>query len=434
MPTAPAATPFGTAVSPRDGDRRFVLRGLDGLRALAVAGVVVFHLWPGLLPGGLIGVDVFFVISGYLITALLLREAAYTDRMRLPQFWMRRLRRLVPAMLVCVATCAGLAALIGGDVLAGMPRQLLSALTYTTNWAGIAAEHDYFQQTSPELFTNFWSIAVEEQFYLLWPVLLVLACMLLATWRARRRVPLALGGLSVLAMAGVLWATGDATRVYYGLDTHAFGLMAGAALALAVPWSMYPRRDAGGERSPGVPRRSGALNAARIVLGWVSLAMLLPTALLLTEAQPRVLFPGGLLAASLLALGVVQCLLPDVRGTGAEGLRRLLSLRPLAWVGARSYGIYLWHWPLWVLAHYAAPGADAGVRGGVVLALTVGVAAASYRWVENPVRRLGFGGAVGALLGGLFRPGRPARPRPPPWPPRWPGSSASAPRGSARRR
>ncbi|WP_165313289.1 acyltransferase family protein [Rothia halotolerans] len=397
----PSPTPFSSAVAPHDGDPRFRLRGLDGLRALAVAGVVLFHLWPGGLPGGLIGVDVFFVISGYLITALLLREAAYTDRMRLPQFWMRRLRRLVPAMLVCVAACAGLAALLGGDALAGMPRQILSALTYTTNWTGIASEHDYFRQTSPELFTNFWSIAVEEQFYLLWPVVLVLTCMLVVTWRGRRRVPAALAAASILAMAVVLWATGDATRVYYGLDTHAFGLMLGAALALSIPWSMYPPSS-----EAALPNRPGAANAGRILLGWLSLALLVPAALLLSEAQPRILFPWGLLAASLLALGVIQCLLPDVRGIGAEGLRRLLSIRPLAWVGARSYGIYLWHWPLWALAHYAMPGAAPAVRGVLVLAVTVAVAAASYRWVENPVRRRGFGGALADLLGGLRRPGR----------------------------
>ena len=187
--------PFSTPVPPQAGDPRFVLRGLDGLRALAVIGVVVFHLWPQALPGGLIGVDLFFVISGYLITALLLREAAYTRKMHLPQFWMRRLRRLVPAMVLCVLVCSCLAWLVGGDAAVQLRRQVLGALTYTANWTNIAAGNGYFRDTNPEVFTNFWSLGVEEQFYLAWPVLLVLTCLLADTWRRRRLVPAALAAI-----------------------------------------------------------------------------------------------------------------------------------------------------------------------------------------------------------------------------------------------
>lgn len=401
----PLPSPFSTAVPAAAGDHRFVLRGLDGLRALAVAGVVVFHLWPGLLPGGLVGVDLFFVISGYLITGLLLREGAFTGRMRLPQFWLRRLRRLVPAMLACIVVCASLAWLLGGDVLVHLRRQVLGALTYTSNWTSIAADNDYFRDTSPELLTNFWSLAVEEQFYLAWPVVLVLTCMLVATWRRRTLVPACLAGASLLAMAVLFWATGDVNRVYYGLDTHAFGLMLGACLALLIPWSMYPPLP--GHRVHALERSySGARNLLRIVIGWASLVLLPLLARVLSERHPGVLLPWGLLAASLLGLGIIQALLPDVRGQAAEGLRRLLSLPPLVWIGRRSYGLYLWHWPLMVLAHYAAPGIPETVRGVAVVVLTVVVAAASYRWLENPVRRHGFLGALRLFLAGLGVPGR----------------------------
>ena len=385
--------PFRTAVPTAAGDPRFVLRGLDGLRALAVGLVVLYHLWPTLLPGGMIGVDLFFVISGYLITALLLREAAYTGKMNLPQFWIRRLRRLVPAMLLCLVVVSSLAFCIGGDVLVDLPRQILSALTYTSNWTGIAAGNEYFRTTSPELFTNFWSLAVEEQFYLLWPLTLVLTCMFVLAWKRRRLVPAGIGLASALLMAMVLMITENPTRVYYGLDTHAFGLMLGASLALLIPWSMYPPKP--GYTVHALERQhSGLRNVLRLLIGWISLMLLPVLAMHLSDHRPAVLLPWGLLAASALGLGVVQALLPDVRGTAAAGLRALLSLPPLVWIGRRSYGIYLWHWPLMVLAHYALPSLPGAVRAGLVLVLTLLISAASYTWLEAPVRRRGFGGAL----------------------------------------
>ena len=405
-PRMSSPTPFASSVPPEAAESKFVLRGLDGLRAIAVAAVIVYHLWPGALPGGLVGVDLFFVISGYLITALLLKEAAFTDRMRLPQFWMRRLRRLVPAMVLCVVVCTSLALLVGGDVLVEMPRQVFGALTYTSNWTNIAAGNDYFAQTNPELYTNFWSLALEEQFYLAWPVILVVTCMLVSTWRRRRVVPMVLGVGSIVAM--LVWnaVEGSTTRGYYGLDTHAFGLMLGAVLALAIPWSMYPPRP--GVKVWALDRgfRPG-LNIVRILAGWLSLLLLPFLCLTLNEANPSLLAPWGLLAASILGIGCIQALLPDVRGTGAEGLRRLLSLAPLAWLGKRSYGIYLWHWPLMALAHYGAPEVPGPLRNLGVLFVTVVIAAVSYRWLEQPVRRLGFGGALARLGGAVTRAGRP---------------------------
>ncbi len=149
------------------------LAGLDGLRAVAVLLVVVYHLFPGwLVRSGFIGVDVFFVISGFLITTLLLRERARTGRVRLRRFWTRRARRLLPALAAVVTVCASLAWLVGGDVLVGMGRQIVGAATFSYNWVSLSDGGSYFSAADPEIFRNLWSLAVEEQFYVIWPLLL----------------------------------------------------------------------------------------------------------------------------------------------------------------------------------------------------------------------------------------------------------------------
>ncbi|MFV0319818.1 MAG: acyltransferase family protein, partial [Microbacterium sp.] len=158
------------------------LTGLDGLRAIAVALVVVYHLFPQwFMQGGFIGVDVFFVISGFLITTLLLNEHDKTGTVRLLPFWRRRARRLLPALALLVTVCATVAWLIGGDVLVKMGAQIIGAATFSYNWVSLAAGTSYFTQDTPELFRNLWSLAVEEQFYVLWP--LVLPLFLLLPWR-----------------------------------------------------------------------------------------------------------------------------------------------------------------------------------------------------------------------------------------------------------
>ena len=156
--------------------------GLDGMRAVAVALVVVYHLFPPAFSGGFIGVDVFFVISGFLITSLLLREKATTGRISLGKFWQRRARRLLPAVTVMIAVCATAALFVGGDVLVRMGAQVLGALTFTYNWVSIGAGASYFAADTPELFRNLWSLGIEEQFYVLWPLLLMLLLLLRSRW------------------------------------------------------------------------------------------------------------------------------------------------------------------------------------------------------------------------------------------------------------
>jgi peptidoglycan/LPS O-acetylase OafA/YrhL len=358
------------------------LSGLDGLRAVAVLLVVVYHLFP-VLPAGFVGVDVFFVISGFLITTLLVRERDERGRIGLGDFWRRRARRLLPAIGLVLVVCASLAWLVGGDVLVGLGGQFVGAATFSYNWVAVAAGSSYFgggfEASAPELFRNLWSLAVEEQFYLLWPLLLPIALRL-----RRGRAVVAVGLAAASVVAAVLFGGGeDLTRVYYGTDTHAFGLLLGVALAFLRP----------GDRTHGVP---GVVGAGALV-GVVVLAAVTP-------GTGTATFPGLLVAASVLTTVAIAA---AVRAGSPLG--RALDAPPLRWVGERSFGIYLWHWPLVVLLTVATTGAspDVAVPTGIgllTLALTLVAAEASYRFVEQPVRRLGFRASLRAV-GGAFAGG-----------------------------
>ncbi|MET4703549.1 acyltransferase family protein [Frigoribacterium sp. UYMn621] len=372
--TAPAPGGMPLSVDPRSTR----LPGLDGLRAIAVAAVILYHLGSGILPGGFIGVDVFFVISGFLITGLLMREKDSQTRIRLSGFWMRRARRLLPALSLVVAVSATLALVIGGNPLVHLGRQVLGAATFSSNWLSIAAAQSYFDETSPELFRNLWSLAVEEQFYLVWPVV-VLLVLALRSRRARLLVVMAIGAASATAMI-LLASTGDPTRVYYGSDTHSFGLAIGAALAIL-------HRDWPASTGP-TARRVLPPVAVLSVLGILAIALMLPAGAAFT-------YRGGLLLVALLtALAIAGAVVSRV---GAA-----LDWPPLRWIGARSYGLYLWHWPLWVLVTAALPSPSSGgsgwMPGVIALVLTVGAAAASYRFIEQPIHRIGFRAVVAGWL------------------------------------
>ena len=382
------STQRSTSPPPAGATPRGRIGGLDGLRAVAVAVVLVYHLMPGLLPGGMVGVDAFFVISGFLITSLLLVERRTTGRIDVRRFWIRRLRRIVPALLVAVAATVAAAACLGGDVLLAVRRQVLGSVLLVYNWVEIAAGSSYFDQTQPLLLTNVWSLAVEEQFYLVWPLVVIA---LLARGVSRRRVRagalLALG----LSLASAAWALrlvrdgAPVSRVYMGTDTRAFGLMLGAAWAL---W--HGRATEGADLEP----QPAGLRRVRGAAGWAGLAGLLVLARFAGETTAD----GGsgpepaLIIASACTLAVVQALTGEV--AGADGpARRLMSLleaRPLKWLGERSYGLYLWHWPLGVLAFYAIPptAAPRAVAVGV-LGLTLCAAELSHALIETPVRRDG---------------------------------------------
>lgn len=376
-------------------DRFRYAPGLDGVRALAVLAVVVYHLGTTgdgepLLAGGYLGVDVFFVLSGYLITSLLVVEVQQTGRISLLGFYQRRARRLLPAAITVLLAVSVVAVLwlprhantLGGDVVA--------ALGYASNWWLIAQDSSYFGGGGPRLLTHLWSLAVEEQFYLVWP----LALMAFAAWRASRATILTVLGLAIAASittAVLLYDPFiDPSRVYYGTDTRAFAPLIGAALAVLVrPWRR--RLDPG----PSHNRRWAGLD----LLGVAALGGLVATAVLLADTEP-LLYRGGMVGIAILAAVVV-----GVAGHPGTWLGRALGGQPLRWLGARSYALYLWHWPVFVLTR---PHGDVPLSGwtsaAVRIGLSVALAELSYWLVERPVRQRGFFlGYTSRHTGGRFR-------------------------------
>lgn len=351
--------------------------GLDGLRAIAVGMVLVYHLFPSALPGGFLGVDVFFVMSGFLITSLLLRELEKTGRIDLLAFWRRRARRLLPAVALVVLVSTSLALAASRDLLVGVAQQIAGALLFVSNWVFIANGSDYFARDAPELFRNFWSLALEEQFYIVLPLIAVVVFKLRSriTWA----IPLAALGLgSAFLMAALANGGADPTRIYFGSDSHSFGLFLGAAMAVLL--------SRGGNRALG--RAGQAASLAVAVAGFAVLGFL---AFALREATPES-FLGGFQLATLAALAIVWAITREGAVIG-----RWLDVTPLRWIGERSYGIYLWHWPLLVIVTSIATGAGLGkswIVPVVTLLLTVTFAALSYRFVEQPVRRVGLRGAL----------------------------------------
>lgn len=359
--------------------------GLDGLRAIAVITVILFHLTPGAMIGGYLGVDIFFVISGFLITALLVRERDKTGRIRLVDFWKRRARRLLPALAILVLACGSVALLAGGNVLVDLGRQVLGAATFSSNWLSIADGASYFTESNPELFRNLWSLAVEEQFYLVWP-LAILALLFIRSTTLRCVIVGALAAGSAVAMFFDYVPGSDATRVYYGTDTHSFGLAIGAVLALSSrrwwPWPLaWPRWL----------RITLQVSGAAAIVGLIALSFLLP-------AEADITYRGGLVVVALLsAVAIAGATMPG------SLLGRLLDIGPMRWVGERSYGLYLWHWPVFVLTvallpSFALGGASGWLLGGIALAVTVAAAAASYRFVEQPIRKDGFRASLRSVM------------------------------------
>ena len=368
-----------------DSDTTGRIAGLDGLRAMAVLAVLGYHLRPSAVSGGFLGVDIFFVISGFLITTLLIREQRTGGRIDLRAFWTRRARRLVPALVTVVATSIVVAWLVDGDLLVGIGRQTIGAATFSTNWVELGASTDYFDATSPLLFNTFWSLAIEEQFYLLWPIVIV------GFVRARVRAApaavftlVAAGGSA--ALMSVLSASGaSATRVYYGTDTHLFGMMLGASLAFAFA-------------APVAILASRRWHRLRLWVGFVGMAAVLALIFGLGHASSFT-YHGGIALASVCSVLMVVAL-PG----GPTSFTRLLQIRPLVWVGERSYGIYLWHWPVFLIVSELLPAPAPGVPPTLLTVLSVLAATAilsevSYRWIEGPIRRNGFAGTWHALVG-----------------------------------
>lgn len=358
---------------------------LDGVRALAVLGVLAFHGGVSWLPGGFLGVDAFFVLSGFLITTLLIDEWQGSGTVRLRAFWARRARRLLPALfavLVVVACYAAFA--VPPGTYPGLRGDALAALFYVANWHFILNGSNYFAQTAATSpLTHTWSLAIEEQFYLLWPVLVLLV---LRTWRSVRTiwwisVAGALG--SALEMALLFRAGTGTTRLYDGTDTHAQALLVGTALAAGL--ALLAERQRQGTPGRRWWRRAGDGGRHRVLvstLGWAGVGASVLTWGHLGGNSP-LLYQGGFLIAAMSAAGVVTSAVRDPDGW----LARALSVRPLRALGRISYGVYLWHYPLFLWIDGQRTALEGYPLLGVRCAVTLVVASLSYVLVEQPIRR-----------------------------------------------
>jgi peptidoglycan/LPS O-acetylase OafA/YrhL len=369
------------------GTRNRYIMGLDGIRGLAVIAVVAYHLAPAVVRGGFIGVDIFFVISGFLITTLLISEYREKGRINFSYFWLRRARRLLPALIATICITSSIALFIGGDVLVGLGRQILGALTFSSNWTEIAAGSNYFSAYDAHLFSNLWSLAVEEQFYLVWPF--IVFAWLSVRYLLRRPkwgmwFGMGLALTSALLMA-VMFQEQAVTRVYYGTDTHVFGLMIGVALAF---WRYATFIDVTPKATSGefVPRRSLSRRTFPVQLaGLLSLAGLVFLLFMLPD-QNVITYRGGLLLVSVLSAVVIAA---TFSFHGA--LRKIFTWPALVWVGVRSYGIYLWHWPIIVLLHYGIPGEVPTWTTSLITTIaTLTIATVSYKYLEVPIQAYGF--------------------------------------------
>jgi len=379
----------GTARAEADTQPHIGYRpGLDGLRAVAVLAVMVQHATvhlPGgrgeALPGGFLGVDVFFVISGFLITSLLLAEHGGRGRIDLGRFWLRRARRLLPAVALTIAVTCVLVAVAHLPVDGRSTRgDALAALGYVANWHFILTRQSYFAAFGlPSPFRHLWSLSLEEQWYLVFPPVLLGALAL-----AGRRRWLVVAGMATAAVASAAWMAAlyrpgsDPSRVYYGTDTRAYTLLIGAVLAAVVAFW------------PGVVARVRPVLPAAAVAGAAGLAVAFRH---FHGGEPG-LYRGGLVLVALASVAVIAGVgLPDARGP----MTWALSRRPLVAIGTISYGLYLWHWPIY---EWLTPGRF-GLAGprllAVRFAVTFGVAVLSYRLVERPIRHHGWSGVRARL-------------------------------------
>ncbi len=353
---------------PTETGQRYI-PALDGIRALAVASVIAYHLGIRGGQGGMLGVGVFFTLSGYLITDLLLAHWRRHASLGLGQFWRRRARRLLPALFVMLVAVSVWVAVFDVSQLAAVRRQVLAASVYVSNWSTIAQHGSYFSRfAAPLPLDHLWSLAIEEQFYLLWPWLL-----LLGIWIARSRwvlalLTLGLAAASVVAMSSRYHPGYDPTRAYEGTDTRAFGLLIGAALAM-----VWPSRIGRGAVRPAVRDGLDLLGVA----GLVAIVLLVWR----TNSFSSFLYPYGFVLLSLATAAMVAASVNPASRLGAA-----LGWRPLRWVGVRSYGIYLWQWPIIVLANPAQRPLD-WRRAVLEVAATVVIASISWRFIEDPIRR-----------------------------------------------
>lgn len=353
--------------------KRKYIKEIDGLRALAVIMVLAYHLKMPFAKSGLLGVTVFFVISGYLITGILINEIEESGGVDLKNFWLRRIRRLLPAVLSMAVVMIFVSAVVNRVVFTKGCNDLLSAVFGYNNWWQIFRKVSYFENAgAPSPFTHCWSLAIETQFYLIYPILLILLS------KARNRGKIFAAVTAVLAMIsvvlmGVLYSPdGDPSRVYYGTDTRAFSLLIGALAAIQKEYHIIK------------VKLRGKLWA---VIGSISVLILIGM-MMLISSYSSFLYYGGQAIVSVLSAFVVYAVT-----VSRSLLNIILGSSILKWVGDRSYSIYLWHYPIIVLMSGGKRAAWWIVILEVVL--SVGFAELSYRFIETPVRH----GIIGEYIG-----------------------------------
>jgi peptidoglycan/LPS O-acetylase OafA/YrhL len=391
--------------------------GLDGLRGLAVAAVVLYHGGFTWASGGFLGVELFFVLSGFLITSLLMREWLSSGTVVLGNFWARRARRLLPALFLLVIVI-GIYYAIKGQVgsVPGLFADGLSALFYYSNWHQIAAGASYFvQNSSPSPFQHTWSLAIEEQFYGVWPLLvLAIAFLVRRTRRGASGVPSgseAFGlldtmlGLSLLLLVGsavdavLLYHGGSGqNRVYFGTDTRATGLLCGASLAVVMArLRMSGRLPAGRQQSSGTAginaavggeqgrRRRDPVGGLLPVISLGSLAIVVGVLVLMwkSNGDQHWMYPWGFLATDVLSVGLIAVIMTTPRAIA----NRIFSLAPLRYVGKISYGLYLWHFPLFLWIDQPGTGLSGFPLFVVRVAAALAVSVLSYHLIEQPIRQ-----------------------------------------------
>ncbi len=353
---------------------------LDGLRGVSVIAVILYHGGFAWMSGGFYGVEVFFVVSGFLITSLLLEERASTGRTDLGRFWLRRARRLLPALFTMVVAVALWAALFGTDEQQSqLKRDLPWSILYVGNWGQIFGAVAYYSPADPPLLRHLWSLAVEEQWYIVWPI--VFAAISAARWKPATSAKVC-GGLFLLGWLWMAWLTRDGLAeavvfagqqvdrtnfVYLSTITRAGGLLLGAAAAFV--WR--PWRQVSPQAARPLPLLEGAGGAAV-----AALLIAFSVAHLAEVATFRWVLPVVSIASCVAVCVVVH--------PGAPAMRALAGRPAIVAVGTRSYGLYLWHWP--ILVFLDARSGSVG-RFTIAMVLSVAVSEACYRYVETPVRR-----------------------------------------------